>query len=149
MKCKQAGETEKDLAVLLSDLTRACSRRPPASAALPLTAAPDAQREAAPKRIRVDTKGAFMPKPAVRFDAESVRASWDHAADAYAQGQASGSDYYRYEFFGPAQVALCGEVRGMSILDVGCGNGSFARAVARRGARVTGIDLSAGRSEHG
>ena len=68
-----------------------------------------------------------MPKPAARFDAESVRDSWDHAAGAYAHGQASGCDYYRYEFFGPAQLTLCGEVRGMRVLDVGCGNGYFAR----------------------
>jgi len=45
-----------------------------------------------------------MPKPAARFDAESVRYSWDHAAGAYAHGQASGCDYYRYEFFGPAPL---------------------------------------------
>src|SRR5262245_20645660 len=93
-------------------------------------------------------RSTLMSKPIARFDAESVRASWDHAADAYAQGQASGSDYYRYEFFGPAQVALCGEVRGMSVLDVGCGNGYFARALARRGARVTGIDISPRMIEH-
>jgi SAM-dependent methyltransferase len=89
-----------------------------------------------------------MPKPAARFDAESVRASWDHAAGVYAQGQASGCDYYRYEFFGPAQLELCGEVRGMSVLDVGCGNGYFARAMARRGARVTGVDISPRMIEH-
>jgi SAM-dependent methyltransferase len=89
-----------------------------------------------------------MPKPAARFDAESVRDSWDHAAGTYAQGQASGCDYYRYEFFGPAQLALCGEVRGMGVLDVGCGAGYFAREVARRGARVTGIDISPRMIEH-
>ena len=89
-----------------------------------------------------------MPKPAARFDAESVRDSWDRAAGAYAQGQASGCDYYRYEFFGPAQLALCGDVRGMSVLDVGCGTGYFAREVARRGARVTGIDISPRMIEH-
>lgn len=83
-----------------------------------------------------------MLEPATRFDADSVRASWDDAADVYAQGQASGRDYYRYEFFGPAQLALCGDVRGTSVLDVGCGNGYFARELARRGARVTGIDIS-------
>jgi SAM-dependent methyltransferase len=69
-------------------------------------------------------------------------------ADAYAQGQASGIDYYRYEFFGPAQLALCGEVGGLGILDVGCGNGYFARGLARRGARVTGIDISPRMIEH-
>jgi len=89
-----------------------------------------------------------MLKPSLRFDAESVRNSWDQAADAYAQGQASGADYYRYEFFGPAQLAMCGEVRGMSVLDVGCGNGYFARALAQRGARVTGIDISPRMIEH-
>ena len=89
-----------------------------------------------------------MPKPAARFDAESVRDSWDHAADAYARSQASGLDYYRYEFFGPAQLALCGDVRGMNVLDVGCGNGYFAREMASRGARVTGIDISPRMIEH-
>jgi SAM-dependent methyltransferase len=89
-----------------------------------------------------------MPKPAARFDAESVRASWDHAASTYAHGQASGRDYYRYEFFGPAQVALCGEVHGTRIVDIGCGNGYFARELAARGARVTGIDISPRMIEH-
>jgi SAM-dependent methyltransferase len=89
-----------------------------------------------------------MPKPAEKFDAQSVRASWDEAADVYAAGQAAGRDYYRYAFFGPAQVALCGEVRGMRLLDVGCGNGYFAREMARRGARVTGVDLSPRMIEH-
>jgi len=89
-----------------------------------------------------------MPNPLRKFDAESVRQSWDQAADAYAQGQAAGADYYRYEFFGPAQLALCGDVRGMTVLDVGCGNGYFTRALARRGARVTGIDISPRMIEH-
>lgn len=83
-----------------------------------------------------------MPESIERFDAESVREAWDHAADAYALGQATGRDYYRNEFFGPAQVALCGDVGGMRLLDVGCGSGYFSREMARRGARVTGIDLS-------
>lgn len=89
-----------------------------------------------------------MPKPLGRFDAESVRDSWPRVADAYAQGQASGVDYYRYEFFGPAQLALCGDVRGLRVLDVGCGNGYFGRALARRGALVIGIDISPRMIEH-
>jgi ubiquinone/menaquinone biosynthesis C-methylase UbiE len=76
------------------------------------------------------------------FDSRSVREQWDLAADAYAEGQASGLDHYRYEFFGPAHVALCGDVQGVRLLDVGCGSGYFAREMASRGARVTGIDIS-------
>lgn len=87
------------------------------------------------------------PRPA-SFDTASVRESWDAAADAYVQGQRSGRDYYRYELLGPAQVAMCGEVAGLRVLDVGCGGGYLARALARRGARVVGIDLAPRMVEH-
>lgn len=83
-----------------------------------------------------------------RFDADGVREEWDYAADAYAKGQATGRDYYRYEFFGPAQIAICGDVKGRKLLDVGCGSGYFSRAMAERGAQVTGVDLSPRMIEH-
>jgi SAM-dependent methyltransferase len=89
-----------------------------------------------------------MPERADKFDAESVREDWDRAADAYAVRQESGQDYYRYEFFGPAQVAACGDVRGLRVLDVGCGSGYFSRELARRGASVVGIDMSPGMLAH-
>lgn len=83
-----------------------------------------------------------MAKRPARFDAETVRQSWDRAVEGYAKGQDSGRDFYRYEFFGPAQVALCGDVAGRRLLDLGCGNGYFAREMASRGARVTATDIS-------
>jgi ubiquinone/menaquinone biosynthesis C-methylase UbiE len=82
------------------------------------------------------------------FDADAVRTAWDYAADAYAHGQANGRDFYRLEFFGPAQIAMCGNVTGKKLLDVGCGSGYFARAMAERGAQVTGIDLSSKMIDH-
>ncbi|CAN5918822.1 class I SAM-dependent methyltransferase [soil metagenome] len=83
-----------------------------------------------------------------RFDADGVREEWDYAADAYAKGQADGRDYYRLEFFGPYQIAMCAEVSGLQLLDVGCGSGYFSRAMAERGAKVTGIDISPRMIQH-
>jgi SAM-dependent methyltransferase len=57
-----------------------------------------------------------------------------------------------YEAFAPdvyddpptvALLSLVGEVSGLRLLDMACGHGRLAREVARRGARVVGIDLSA------
>jgi SAM-dependent methyltransferase len=89
-----------------------------------------------------------MSEPEAGFDADSVREAWDVAAEAYAAGQAAGRDHYRYEFLGPAQVAACGDVRGLRVLDVGCGSGYLARELAQRGARATGVDLSPRMIEH-
>jgi len=41
-----------------------------------------------------------------------------------------------------ALLDLLGDVRGMRVLDVACGHGRIARELARRGARVAGVDIS-------
>lgn len=57
-----------------------------------------------------------------------------------------------YEQFAPdiyddppmqALLRLIGSVAGLQILDLACGHGRLARELARRGARVVGVDLSA------
>jgi SAM-dependent methyltransferase len=45
-------------------------------------------------------------------------------------------------------MALAGEVAGLRVLDIACGQGLATRALARAGARVTGIDATAGMVEH-
>jgi SAM-dependent methyltransferase len=84
----------------------------------------------------------------VRFDAQAVRDAWDHAAAAYAEGQATGRDRYRYAFFGPEHIALCGDVTGQRVLDVGCGAGYLGRELAERGATVGGVDISQKMIDH-
>jgi 2-polyprenyl-3-methyl-5-hydroxy-6-metoxy-1,4-benzoquinol methylase len=83
-----------------------------------------------------------MPVNIENFSVESVRAEWNAAAAAFADAQSTGRDIYRLEVFGPAQVELCGPVRGLRVLDLGCGAGYFAREMAKRGALVTGLELS-------
>jgi SAM-dependent methyltransferase len=66
--------------------------------------------------------------------------------DAFAHGYARDNDsnatnaYYER----PASLALLGDVAGQHILDAGCGAGSHAAELIRRGASVTGVDKSAG-----
>lgn len=46
-----------------------------------------------------------------------------------------------------AELAVLGEVGGRDVLEVGCGSGFWAAHLARRGARVTALDLSASQLE--
>src|SRR5438067_3785743 len=43
----------------------------------------------------------------------------------------------------PHFLALLGDIAGLTVLDAGCGQGYLSRILARRGAQVTGIDISA------
>jgi 2-polyprenyl-3-methyl-5-hydroxy-6-metoxy-1,4-benzoquinol methylase len=74
---------------------------------------------------------------------ETARRAWDSAAEAWEDFVESGKDWYRSEVHGPALLRACGDVRGLNVLDLGCGQGYFSRQLARAGARVTGVDFSA------
>ena len=54
-----------------------------------------------------------------------------------------GKDYYRDELNNPAAFELLGNVRGLLVLDLACGEGYNARILTRKGAKVTGLDFSA------
>ena len=77
------------------------------------------------------------------FDSRSVQEQWDLAADAYAQrDRPPASTTTATSSSGRRTRRICGDVRGLRLLDVGCGSGYFAREMMPRGARVTGIDIS-------
>ena len=52
--------------------------------------------------------------------------------------------YLDHETWMRPAFARLGDVRGLRVLDYGCGHGMAAVVLARRGARVTGFDLSPG-----
>jgi ubiquinone/menaquinone biosynthesis C-methylase UbiE len=54
----------------------------------------------------------------------------------------SRADFYRTYVIGPALLAACGNVQGLHVLDIGCGQGFFSRLLAQRGANVLGVDIS-------
>lgn len=53
-------------------------------------------------------------------------------------------DYLDHETWIRPAFGQIGDVRGKDVLDYGCGHGMAAVVLARRGARVTGFDLSSG-----
>ncbi|MCI4353727.1 MAG: methyltransferase domain-containing protein [Thermoplasmata archaeon] len=81
--------------------------------------------------------------PEVRA-ARLARASWNRAADIWEDFVERGKDFSRDYVHAPALLRALGPVRGLRVLDIGCGQGYFTRKLAARGARVVGIDWSPG-----
>lgn len=69
--------------------------------------------------------------------------SWESLAAWYDEKQGDTGDLWHRTLIDPALLRVLGEVRGLRILDLGCGNGYLSRRFARAGARVVGVDSSA------
>jgi SAM-dependent methyltransferase len=67
---------------------------------------------------------------------------YDAFAEAYAADNEDNAWNALYER--PAVLAMVGDVAGRRVLDAGCGAGAHAAELVARGARVTGVDASAG-----
>lgn len=78
---------------------------------------------------------------AMRTDVEVARV-WDENADLWIRHVRAGWDRYREEFNNPMFLAFLPELAGKTVIDLGCGEGRNSREFARRGARITGIDVS-------
>jgi len=72
---------------------------------------------------------------------DSSTRTWDAVADDWA-AHADANDY-RLHYLMPRLLAMAGDVAGKFVLDLGCGEGGYARALALGGARVLAVDGSA------
>ncbi|MCX6653817.1 MAG: class I SAM-dependent methyltransferase [Candidatus Bathyarchaeota archaeon] len=75
-------------------------------------------------------------------DYDNFSKEWDIAGESWADFVREGKDYYREEMNNPAFFAVIGDVKGKSILDLACGEGSNTRTLAKMGAKVVGADFS-------
>jgi ubiquinone/menaquinone biosynthesis C-methylase UbiE len=67
---------------------------------------------------------------------------WDEASESWADFVREEKDYYRTEMNNPATFRMIGNVKGKRVLDLSCGEGYNTRILAKRGARVVGVDFS-------
>lgn len=95
-----------------------------------------------PERIPVDEAGSLRAN----------RADWDAYADEYqaTHGEFLGDAGFLWGPEGQTEDELraLGEVRGLDVLDVGCGAGQCSRWVLQHGGRPVGIDVSMRQLQH-
>jgi SAM-dependent methyltransferase len=68
-----------------------------------------------------------------------MAAQYDAIAEQYQQSKHSP---LRTWVEAPTFLGLAGDVAGLRVLDLACGEGFYSRALAERGARVVGVDIS-------
>ncbi len=76
------------------------------------------------------------------LDDREVGKLWDQNADAWTKLARMGYDVYRDFLNTPAFMRMLPNVSGLRGLDIGCGEGHNTRLVAKRGAAMSGIDIS-------
>jgi ubiquinone/menaquinone biosynthesis C-methylase UbiE len=75
-------------------------------------------------------------------DLDDVREFWNRVADDWQIQVGSDGDANRRLNSDPVLWQFVGDVRGLRVLDAGCGTGYLSSTLATRGARVTGIDFA-------
>ncbi len=80
--------------------------------------------------------------PMSRVSDAAVRKGWDDVSRWWVQRYTEKGDINREWVIDPELLSIAGDVKDRRILDAGCGNGYLSRILAKRGARVVGVDVS-------
>lgn len=76
------------------------------------------------------------------MDDTEVARYWEANAEAWTALSRTGCDRHRDLFNTPQFLAILPDVAGLEGLDIGCGEGHNTRLLARRGARMTAVDIA-------
>jgi 2-polyprenyl-3-methyl-5-hydroxy-6-metoxy-1,4-benzoquinol methylase len=76
------------------------------------------------------------------MDPSEVAALWQANAETWTRHVRLGYDVYRDALNTPAFLEILPPIDGLSGLDIGCGEGANTRQLARRGARMTAVDIA-------
>lgn len=68
---------------------------------------------------------------------------WDQMAEWWDEKLGDEGDLWHRALIDPPLLQLVGQVNGLRVLDLACGNGYLSRRFARQGALVTGVDTNA------
>ena len=91
---------------------------------------------------RLPERWVFRTAPLDSVSDEDVRKGWDAVATWWVTRYTARGDINREWVIDPVLFRFLGAVKGLRILDAGCGNGYLSRLLTRRGAKVEGVELS-------
>lgn len=72
----------------------------------------------------------------------ALKSEWDEAADFWNRDAGDSGVWHHRIDIDPVIFNLLGSIKNKKILEVGCGNGYLSRLLAKKGAKITGVDLS-------
>ena len=70
------------------------------------------------------------------------KSEWDAVAEKWNTAAGETGVWHQQHDIDPVILNMLGKVGGKRVLEVGCGNGYFSRVLAKKGAKVTAVDLS-------
>lgn len=94
---------------------------------------PASQRFSSPQRLYFKSS---------EKELKDVADSWDQAASAWSSYVDRKDDLPREYLIKPTLYKMLGDVTGLKILDAGCGEGDYCRELSKKGAKVSGLDIS-------
>ena len=72
---------------------------------------------------------------------QKMRQQWDTLAESWISEMSNGGDPHREGLLDEWMLNTVGDVSGVRVIDLGCGEGRFCRMLAERGAKAIGVDL--------